>query len=46
MQERDERKKKLCNENGIRMIYYADAGIEFPYKIITDKVDLVREIIS
>ena len=46
VQERDERKKKLCNENGIRMVYYADAGIEFPYKVITDKVDLVREIIS
>lgn len=42
--ERDERKLKLCNENGIKLLYYANYNYNFPYKVITDKNQLLQEI--
>ena len=42
--ERDEIKKKLCEKNKIRLIYYSNLNIEFPYKIINNKTDLLNEI--
>lgn len=42
--ERDERKKKLCDENGIKLLYYSNLGIEYPYEVFEDKELLLKEI--
>lgn len=42
--ERDERKKTLCEEHGIKIIYYANYKHDFPYNVITDKNKLLNEI--
>lgn len=43
-QERDKRKKLLCIENGINILYYANYDYEFPYDVITDKDELLKKI--
>ena len=40
--ERDERKRKLCEENGVKLLYYSNLGIEYPYKVCED-LDLLLE---
>lgn len=45
-QERDKLKKKLCEEHGIRIIYYSNLGIDYPYHVFTDKEELLKEIIN
>lgn len=42
--ERDKRKAKLCNENGVKLLYYSNLGIEYPYKVFEDKEQLLNEI--
>lgn len=42
-QERDARKKKLCEEHGIRILYYSNLGIEYPYQVFEDKEELLFE---
>lgn len=42
--ERDERKKKLCDENGVKLLYYSNLGIEYPYGVFEDKELLLKEI--
>lgn len=42
--ERDNRKKKLCNENGVKLLYYSNLGIEYPYEVFEDKELLLKEI--
>ena len=42
--ERDERKRKLCEENGIKLLYYSNLGIEYPYEVFEDKEKLLEEI--
>ena len=44
VQERDERKRKLCRENGVKLFYYSDLGIEYPYEVFEDKNKLLDEI--
>lgn len=44
--ERDERKRKLCEENGIKLLYYSNLGIDYPYKVYEDKEELLKEIIK
>lgn len=46
IQERDELKKKLCEEHGIRIIYYSNLGIDYPYQVFEDKEELLKEIIN
>ena len=41
---RDKVKKKLCNENNVKLLYYSDLAISFPYEVITDKNNLLKEI--
>lgn len=41
---RDERKKTLCNEHGIEILYYSDIGIEYPYPVIEDPKVLLDAI--
>jgi hypothetical protein len=43
--ERDERKRKLCNLNNIRLLYFSHEKITYPYKIYTDVKELVENII-
>lgn len=35
--ERDKIKKKLCEDNGIKLLYYSNLGIEYPYEVIEDE---------
>ena len=41
---RDKEKKELCNMNGIKLLYYANYIFDFPYKVITNDEDLIKEI--
>jgi len=38
IQELDEKKKKLCEEHGIKMFYYSNLKIDYPYKVY-EKLD-------
>ena len=40
----DKIKKKLCEENGIKMLYYSDLGIDFPYDVITSLENLILKL--
>lgn len=40
----DERKLKKCNEHSIRILYYSNLGIEYPYEVFEDKEKLLEEI--
>lgn len=40
----DELKRKLCKENNIKLLYYSDLKIDFPYKVITNKYELIENI--
>ena len=46
IQKRDRLKKKLCEEHGIRIIYYSNLGIDYPYQVFEDKEELLKEIIN
>ena len=41
---RDNKKRILCKENGINLLYYSDLNIDFPYEVITNINDLLKEI--
>ena len=41
---RDLNKKKLCEENGIKLLYYSNLGIEYPYEVFEDKNKLLQKI--
>lgn len=43
---RDKIKKRLCDENGIKLLYYSNLNIEYPYEVITDKNNLLNIIKS
>ena len=44
--QRDALKKQLCEENGVKLLYYSDLGIEYPYKVFENKEELLKEIID
>lgn len=44
VQERDKLKKQLCEEHGIKVLYYSNLGIEYPYHVFTNKEELLKEI--
>lgn len=46
IQERDERKRRLCEENGVKLLYYSNLGIEYPYKVYENLDELLEEIKS
>ena len=41
---RDKRKRKLCDENNIKIIYYANYNLDFPYDVITTHEQLLEAI--
>lgn len=42
--ERDNIKRKLCEENKIKLLYYSNLKIDYPYEVITDKNKLLNII--
>ena len=42
--ERDEIKRKLCEENGVKLLYFSNLGIDYPYQVFEDKGLLLDEI--
>ena len=44
--ERDAVKKQLCEERGIKMLYFSNLGIRYPYHVIEDPNRLIRLIQS
>jgi len=46
IKERDERKRKLCEEHGIKLLYYSNLGIDYPYEVFEDKEKLLEEILT
>lgn len=44
IEQRDNLKRKLCEEHGIKILYYSNLGIEYPYKVIENKEELLTEI--
>lgn len=40
----DKRKLNKCKEHGIRILYYSNLGIEYPYEVFEDKGKLLEEI--
>lgn len=43
--ERDNRKRKLCEENGIKLLYYSNLHIDYPYKVY-ENLDEILQIIK
>ena len=41
---RDKLKKKLCEQNDVKVLYYSNLGINYPYKVFEDKEELLKEI--
>ena len=41
---RDKRKKILCEKNGVKLLYYSNLGIEYPYQVFENKEELLKEI--
>lgn len=40
----DKKKAQLCEENGVKLLYYSDLGIDYPYHVFEDKEKLLEEI--
>lgn len=40
----DEEKRKLCEDNGIKILYFSKLGIDYPYNVIEDEDLLIKEI--
>ena len=41
---RDNIKLKKCKENGVKLLYYSDLGIKYPYYVYENKEKLLEEI--
>lgn len=40
----DRNKKELCEQHGIKVLYYSNLGIEYPYEVYEDIENLIDEI--
>jgi len=43
---RDNRKLNLCENNNIKLLYYSNLEIKYPYKVYENKEELLKEIIN
>lgn len=43
---RDNKKLNLCKNNDIKLIYYSNLGIEYPYDVYENKKEMLTEIIN
>lgn len=41
----DENKLKLCFDKGIKLLFYANYEYAFPYKVITNKNEIIKQLI-
>jgi tRNA splicing endonuclease len=41
---RDLQKKYLCEKHGIKIIYYSNLGINYPYQVLENKAELIQEL--
>ena len=41
---RDNIKREKCDENGVKLLYYSNLGIEYPYHVFENKEELLVEI--
>ena len=46
IKELDEKKKYLCEENGIKLLYYSNLGIDYPYEVFEDKEKILQKILD
>jgi PP-loop superfamily ATP-utilizing enzyme len=46
IKKRDKLKKKLCEKHGIKVLYYSNLGIKYPYEVFEDKEKLLEEILK
>lgn len=44
IKERDKNKRELCKKNGIKIIYYSNLSMNYPYDVFEDKNNLIKEI--
>ena len=44
--EKDKRKRRVCEKNDVKIIYYANYKYDFPYKVLNDKRLLLKEIMA
>lgn len=42
----DENKFNRCKEHGVKLLYYSNLGIEYPYEVFEDKDKMLQEIIN
>lgn len=40
---RDRAKRDLCKANGVKLLYYSNLGMEYPYEVFEDKEQLIVE---
>lgn len=43
---RDNKKKQLCDEHNIKLLYFSKLGINYPYQVYEDKQELLKEILN
>ena len=43
---KDTLKRQLCEEHGIKVLYYSNLGIDYPYQVYEDKEELLKAILS
>lgn len=41
---RDQDKREICAKNGIKMVYFSNLGIEYPYEVFEDKNEMLNVI--
>lgn len=46
VQDLDTKKRLLCEEHGIKVLYYSNLGIDYPYQVFEDKEELLKEIMK
>lgn len=44
--ERDVRKLKLCKENNVKLLYFSNLHIDYPYEVIEDEGELLQKILE
>lgn len=44
IQNNDKIKKELCEKNGVKLLYYSNLGIEYPYEVFENKNELLKRI--
>lgn len=43
---RDKKKHELCVKNGVKLLYFSNLGINYPYHVIENEDELLKEILN